>query len=311
MLKNFKMTRNLSSIKFIGFFCFPLVLFACNESENDTDDTLDILVKKDSLIEPESKAPSVPKYRHNDTGILYGGDYPFGVNDSCTGIVDPNHTWSKDENFESLSYHGQDCELGRDTEFPNNDDGFAGLSYQKIAQDGKPLKPTATEWVCVEDKVTGLMWEVKSIGDNITGNGGLHDADNRYTWYSNNWDQNGGHVGKWGRGGNLCSDYVDGDPKTYCNTESFIAQVNQVELCGYSDWRLPTVAELSGLINYGATEPSVDVNYFPNTHNAPFWSSSLIASSNEQARIVNFRFGQVSSSMREEPYRIRLVRTAR
>ena len=53
--------------------------------------------------------------------------------------------------------------------------------------------------------------------------------------------------------------------------------VNAAGLCGMnSGWRLPTRRELFSIVDYGAYNPSIDLNYFPNTEilNVPlYWTS--------------------------------------
>jgi len=129
---------------------------------------------------------------------------------------------------------GQDGEFGRDVSNPKKRDGRAGFSFVKLAADGTELSPKATDWSCVKDKVTGLVWEVK------TADGGLRDKDNTYT------------------------DYRDGRPG---DASAFVQAVNATGLCGYTDWDLPSPWELQSLVDYGQVMPSlpIDTDWFPNT----------------------------------------------
>lgn len=65
----------------------------------------------------------------------------------------------------------------------NNDDsdGHAGFSFTKLDANGNELLANATDWSCVKDNVTGLIWEVKQGGNGTVGDEGLHDADDTYT----------------------------------------------------------------------------------------------------------------------------------
>jgi hypothetical protein len=100
---------------------------------------------------------------------------------------------------------------------------------------------------CVKDNITGLLWE----GKPTTG----FRADRGYTYYGD------------GRSGDI-SEYV--------------AQVNAAALCGKTDWRIPSVNELHGLLDYGvdaaATKytgsPMIDAKWFPNTIVGEYWTSS-------------------------------------
>ena len=70
---------------------------------------------------------------------------------------------------------GQDGQYGRDVTDGRKFDGRGGFSYRKISSTGEPLPASATEWACVQDRITGLMWEMK------TADGGLHDGLRTYT----------------------------------------------------------------------------------------------------------------------------------
>lgn len=133
---------------------------------------------------------------------------------------------------------GQDADRGRDMTHPKNTDGRAGFSWQKVDSLGNDLPPSATTWVCVRDKVTGLMWEVK------TDDGGPRDKDNVYK-------RSDGAVTEFPR------------------------QINDSGLCGRADWRLPTRAELLGLIDLSKLPgEGIDTTWFPNAPSAATWTSS-------------------------------------
>jgi len=59
---------------------------------------------------------------------------------------------------------GQDCDYGRDENpFMNSDDnGHAGFNFVKLSSAGAELSADATSWDCVQDNITGLVWEVKT-----------------------------------------------------------------------------------------------------------------------------------------------------
>lgn len=201
--------------------------------------------------------------RQNDTGIVFSGNHPRSINENCIdGVIDDTDEWLMGEQFAELRFRGQDCQSGRDFEFADDADGHAGFSFVKIAADGSELPADAAEWHCVLDKVTGLMWEVKSAADDIQGNGGPHDADDVFMWYNTDTATNGGHIGNWNRDGADCYGYENGNPASFCNTQAFAERANQTALCSYSDWRIPSVRDLISIVNFGRNQPAVDLAYF-------------------------------------------------
>ena len=143
--------------------------------------------------------------------------------------------------------------------------------FVKIAADGRPLPHAAklgsgkNDWVCSVDEETGLMWEIK------TSDGGLRDKMHTYTPYDSNPQTNGGWIGyKDARSGH-CNRALMEDGS--CNTESYIKALNEKKLCGYSDWRLPTVAELVAVS--GQSAPVADPHppiALPNTTEGWYWT---------------------------------------
>lgn len=139
---------------------------------------------------------------------------------------------------------GQDAASGRDQSVPSSKDGQAGFSFNKIAADGSVLPRDAKQWACVEDRVTGLTWEVK------TRDRGLRDRNRTYTQ----------------RGDGSSSE-----------VSAFVAAVNAQGLCGHQDWRLPSNVELVSLVNYmrpKVSNAAIDVKWFPNTSPASFWTGT-------------------------------------
>jgi hypothetical protein len=230
--------------------------------------------------------PSVSGVPLNDTGITFCGDYPDGNNDPCTG-------------GEPL---GQDSDYGRDVTHNDDSDGHAGFSFTKLDADGDPLAASAASWACVQDNVTGLVWEVKAD------DGGLHDRDDRYHWYDTDASQNGGFEGYADDDGAICDGYQAGAPATYCNTQAFVARVNAAGLCGATDWRLPSVEELTSIVNYNRYGPAIDIDYFPNTESEFYWSSSPLAYDSYDAWSVSFYNGDDGSYGKNYQLAVRLVR---
>lgn len=246
----------------------------------------------------------------NDTGVVFAGNHPRTVNQDCKGIISPDDEWVMDETFDKLEFVGQDCEHGRDATHPDNSDGHAGFSLVKLDAQGHRLPADAEQWRCVHDNVTGLTWEAKEPADGTPGNAGLHDADDRFSFYSTDTNANGGEIGNWNRDWNDCAGFREGAPITFCNTQSYAERVNAGGLCGFHDWRLPTFNELLGIVNYARTEPTAEMTFFPHTQPEAYWTSSVLARDGKLARYINFRFGVTSIGYRTDSYHVRLVRGA-
>lgn len=223
-----------------------------------------------------------PQFRPlNDTGI-----------DWC-GNDDTNHLGCP-----VASHPGQDGDFGRDALAREGlldkvGAGAAGFDYTKLDANGNDLPASATDWSCVRDNHTGLIWEVK------TTDGGLQDKDNTYTWYNPDPDTNGGDPGVQD-GGNCTG--------SACDTHGYVQAVNAQGLCGASDWRMPAVMELHSLTHQGRWGPAIDTDYLPNTPSSLFWSASQYAGA---LNVWNVHFGTGHESLNGRALngRIRLVRS--
>ncbi|MBB3063574.1 DUF1566 domain-containing protein [Microbulbifer rhizosphaerae] len=250
---------------------------------------------------------SSPQSRLNDTGITWSAGYPRGVNDDCNAAVDPESPPEKAV-IQGDILSQQDCKHGRDVSDGNDANGAAGFIFRKIGEKGQVLSADAQTWHCVLDEITGLAWEIKQPGDGVYGNRGLHDADDVYTWYNPKRGINGGAIGDWNSRYAQCTGYVEGQPTTYCNIEEFVSRINRQGLCGFNDWRVPTLTELATLVNFGRSSPAVDTAYFPNAKGGFYWSHSPDAKLEERAWAVNFQFGYSAPMPRNNGRHVRLVR---
>ena len=196
------------------------------------------------------------KIRLNDTGIVWGGNYPHYNNSTCTG--------------ETIAQ--QDCSHGRDARAAAGTlnkigGGAAGFDFTRLNADGSNYTGSgdynAEPWACVRDNHTGLIWEVK------TNDGGIHDKDHTYRW-----------GGKTALVNQQARD--DGWGDFYDDWDTLVDGSNNKSLCGLSNWRVPTVNELTSIVNLGvhwntslpSTDP-IDTDYFPNfTAWRRYWSSS-------------------------------------
>ncbi len=203
----------------------------------------------------------------NDTGITQCGTADgTGNKKNCADAV--------------ANASGAQIPLGQDGHYGTGKDGRKGKSLT-IVSGGR----------CVQDNHTGLMWEVK------TDDGGLHDKDNIYSWYSTS--NNNGIPGTQNDG--IC---VGSD----CDTAAFVNAVNEAGWCGHKDWRLPTRREFRSIVDYSRHNPGIDLSYFPNTQSGFYWSSSPYAYDNSLAWGIFFTNGFVHYNSKSYSYYVRLVR---
>jgi hypothetical protein len=150
-------------------------------------------------------------------------------------------------------------------------------SYTKLDALGNPLPDSAASWIMVRDENTGLIWEVK------TTDGSVHDESNTYTW---------------------------NDAQSV-----FIADLNANNFGGYNDWRLPNPKELLSIADYSVFAPSINTQYFPNTHDSPavgdwshHWTSKSASFNNGRAWHVTFEEGFSHDNDKTKTFWVRAVR---
>lgn len=143
-----------------------------------------------------------------------------------------------------------------------------GTRFVKISSLGLPIRPTSdTEWSCVYDFDSKLVWEVK-------------DERYRRFWnaqYPNTTNLLPGQAPTAVRGkceydaGISQTDLIEGDS---CHTEGYVAFINEGKgLCGFNDWRMPTAAEMLTFLDPGTSSPFYNTEYFPHPQMLNMWTS--------------------------------------
>ncbi|ENE1252696.1 DUF1566 domain-containing protein [Stenotrophomonas maltophilia] len=87
----------------------------------------------------------------------------------------------------------------------------------------------------------------------------------------------------------------DGDPMSHADCEK---ACRGLRLLGHDDWRLPTRAELSAMVDESRHEPAIDTALFPGVLPRWHWTSTAAAWSSASAWGVGFSGGGVSGNRR-------------
>ncbi len=129
---------------------------------------------------------------------------------------------------------------------------------------------------CVRDDVTGLIWEGK------TNTFSLHNGTLTFT---NHGDGRSGDVSR------------------------LVSYANDNALCGFSDWRLPSVGELQSIVDHSPTSgPRIRLPDFPNTVEGFYWSSETYLGFANGTWLVGFRGTGDDATTRDMSAPARLVR---
>ncbi len=212
-------------------------------------------------------------------------------------------------------FAGQDAHLGRDRMEQSGlldkaGRGDVGFDFTRLNQNGDEIDQETTNWRCVRDNTTGLIWENKNSDPTD-----LHYQDNLFTWFIA--ADNGGFAGFQNLNSLSCN-LTSGT----CNTQAYIDQVNAQGLCGFFDWRLPSHTELLSLVHFGKSQgPLVDSEYFPDMGSIsldPLWYWTSLPNvdgvseiGSQSAWAIDVNSGVDNFILKSSEVRIKLVRAGR
>ena len=218
-----------------------------------------------------NEVSAAPKNPLNDTGITVSGNGTSGINASCTKAI------------QNGGHVPQDCDQGRDADASiaanKVGTGVAAFDYTKLGSDGFELgvqnvawsadgtEAEGSQWSCIRDNVTGLVWEIKTAS-------GIHSFNEKVTWQN--------------RGG-------------------LANATNSEGLCGITSWRVPSLTELLTIANNGRQNPANDVPRFPNSKSQSYWTDDAISGVATNAWTVNFFSGIGNSKAKTQTFQVRLV----
>ncbi|MFK7956081.1 MAG: DUF1566 domain-containing protein [Lysobacterales bacterium] len=266
----------------------PVTLLSDNLEENEEDFFVDLsnvvgnarlgVARARTLIIDDDGPGTMAAV--NDTGTDYCLNFTSAAEEVCPIAGLPN----------------QDGDLGLDVTQNDDVDGHAGFSFTKLDIDGNELPDNAfpEEVSCLRDEVTGLVWEDK----NQNSPRDLHYVYWDYVWVNDSGVNDGGIAGtKPALGGDMCWDTVNcGDPTNpatgsacevyepmQCDTATFVQRVNEEALCGFTDWRLPSVEEAFTLLNLDTNQLAMHQNVFSNAFAPITWTNAVTAADPNQA----------------------------
>jgi hypothetical protein len=90
--------------------------------------------------------------------------------------------------------------------------------------------------------------------------------------------------------------------------EAALNYSENLNLAGYSDWRLPNIKELQSLNDELLKTPSLDTNYFRNIPVSNLWSSTTLFSQTTKAWYINLTYGLTTYENKTSSFNVICVR---
>ena len=173
---------------------------------------------------------------------------------------------------------------------------LGGCSSGEPTESGEPSIRFVVLDSCLRDAQTGLVWELKSDQE------GLRDWRNTYSWFNPTQAHHELDYRGTADTGSCAG--------SQCDTWSIVAAANDQMLCGFDDWRMPSKDEIFSIsdLSKAKSPPTIDVEYFPYTQAAEYWTANDYSFQPDAAWAWNFQFGHDRVDWKKEAKFVRLVR---
>ena len=187
--------------------------------------------------------------------------------------------------------------------------------YKKISKIGEVVDETAISWSCVFDELTGLTWEVK------TNDSTMHNKNIEVRWGET--ATSSPFLGRYlGNNWRAERSTIDRTGLSFGDLDFLIDASNTEKLCGYDDWRVPSLYESFSLVRCSTGKPdldrgcnkkskdgvAIDLQFFPNSTADAYWTSSRFSKNPNQAWATHFSDGSDLTYYRGSYLLVRLVR---
>lgn len=319
----YTLSNDNASVSWLGSSNLGYVIYSADQPFTDVK-TANITINRVETKNTIANIPLLKSYNHIFLRVaaLYDGVEILSTEQleiqhnyqPTAALNDTGISYCRSENMQTIncstaSPPRQDGNTGRDIKafsgsLKKTGGGTAGFDFSKIDRSGFLLKnqqaiwkndgleTDGTKWSCVRDNVTGLIWEIKTEQ-------GIRSKSQYFSWYLTSPSLHGGIEGA--RTFEACQNDI-------CNTEQYIKFLNEIQLCGSKEWRMPTRAEQLNLLINNGVNSRLDPTVFPDQiPDSSFWTANSYMPDVNHAWVVTMNSGVVVWYPKIKPLNLRLV----